>query len=144
MVPLVRTDENGHGSHVTSIILNTDQNAEMVYQGIAPNAKLVSVKAFGADGGGSYLDVIRGIDWVVANKDTYNIRVLNLSLQRDAAVVLLGRSAEPGGDARLAGRDRRGRGRGQHRPRSDDDRRAGQRALRDHRGRDVGQLHARR
>ena len=28
---------------------------------------------------GSYLDVIRGIDWVVAHKDEYNIRVLNLS-----------------------------------------------------------------
>ena len=37
------------------------------------------IKAFDADGRGSYLDVIRGIDWVVANRDRYGIRVLNLS-----------------------------------------------------------------
>ena len=33
----------------------------------------------GADGGGTYADVIRGIDWAVTNKDAYNIRVLNCS-----------------------------------------------------------------
>jgi serine protease AprX len=32
-----------------------------------------------ANGAGTYLDVIRAINWVVANKDTYAIRVLNLS-----------------------------------------------------------------
>ena len=41
---------------------------------------LVAVKAFDEDGHGSYMDVIRGIDWVVQNKDAYGIRVLNLSL----------------------------------------------------------------
>ena len=50
-----------------------------LYNGVAPDASLVVVKAFDRDGAGSYMDVIRGIDWVVPNKDAYDIRVLNLS-----------------------------------------------------------------
>ncbi len=53
------------------------------YNGIAPNAKLVVVKALGGDGNGTYLDVIRGIDFIVSHRDAYNIRVLNLSLSAE-------------------------------------------------------------
>ena len=72
-------DESGHGSHVTSIVLSSNKTSDKLYNGIAPSARLVAVQAFGADGAGSYMDVIRGLDWVVTNKDTFNIRVLNLS-----------------------------------------------------------------
>src|SRR3990172_2450757 len=76
----VSNDGSGHGTHVTSIILSANPTSRSgAYQGIAPDANLVSVKAFDANGAGSYPDVIRGIDWVVANKIKYNIRVLNLS-----------------------------------------------------------------
>ena len=50
-----------------------------MYNGIAPDATLVPVKAFDEQGRGSYADVIRAIDWVVQNKDAYNIRILNMS-----------------------------------------------------------------
>ena len=73
------TDEYGHGSHVSSIILSRQKSIANNYHGIAPDANLIPIKAFGADGSGTYLDVIRAINWAVANKDTYNIRVLNLS-----------------------------------------------------------------
>src|SRR5690606_26426857 len=33
-----------------------------------------------AEGKGSYVDVIEGLNWVLQNKDAYNIRVVNLSL----------------------------------------------------------------
>ncbi len=72
-------DPNGHGTHLASIIASSDINADTKYNGIAPDANLVIVRAFGADGSGRYSDVIAGIDWIVSNKDTYNIRVLNLS-----------------------------------------------------------------
>jgi subtilisin family serine protease len=77
-------DANGHATHVTSIILskgntNPDAPEEGLYDGIAPDASLVVVKAFDAYGQGRYADVIRGIDWVVTNKDTHNIRILNCS-----------------------------------------------------------------
>jgi len=37
------------------------------------------VRAFNGTGAGRYVDVIAGLNWIVANKQKYNIRVLNLS-----------------------------------------------------------------
>ncbi|WP_281561234.1 S8 family serine peptidase [Thalassomonas sp. RHCl1] len=73
------SDDHGHGSHVAGIALSSvlDENGE--YNGMAPDANLVSVRAFDENGQGTYLKVINGLDWLVANKDTYNIKVLNLS-----------------------------------------------------------------
>jgi serine protease AprX len=48
--------------------------------GIAPNARLIVLKALGADGTGRISDVIAALDYVVANKDALNIRVVNLSV----------------------------------------------------------------
>ena len=45
-----------------------------------PARKLVNVRVLGADGSGFTSDVIAGIEWVVANRALYNIRVINLSL----------------------------------------------------------------
>ncbi|MCA9923164.1 MAG: S8 family peptidase, partial [Anaerolineales bacterium] len=73
------SDGNGHGSHLFSIVFNNRNALDGELNGIAPNANLVSVKAFNASGAGSYMDIINGINWVINNKDTYNIRVLNLS-----------------------------------------------------------------
>lgn len=73
------TDASGHGTHITGIMLNTQRSVDGRYFGIAPNANLVSVRAFDADGRGTYASVIRGIDWIVKNKDAHRIRVLNLS-----------------------------------------------------------------
>ena len=44
-----------------------------------PSARLVEVKAFDNNGIGTYADIIRGLDWIVANKNTHNIRVVNMS-----------------------------------------------------------------
>ena len=72
-------DENGHGSHVTSIIASQGMTALREYNSIAPDASFVSVKAFDLNGMGSYADVINGINWIVENQARYNIRVLNMS-----------------------------------------------------------------
>ncbi len=78
------TDENGHGSHVAGVAVNSSElDKTGFYRGIAPDADLVAVKAFDATGRGSYADVIRGIDWVVTHKDDYGIRVLNLSFSAE-------------------------------------------------------------
>ena len=42
--------------------------------------QLVNVRVLGADGVGRTSDVIAGIQWVIANRARYNIRVINLSL----------------------------------------------------------------
>ncbi len=76
------SDDNGHGSHLASLIASSrHKNSES--NGIAPNASIIAIKAFDEDGAGSYADTIRGIDWVIANKDVHNIRVLNLSLSAE-------------------------------------------------------------
>jgi serine protease AprX len=75
----VHGDVYGHGTHVTSIAASGAQALNGSYQGIAPQANLVAVKAFDGTGAGRYVDVIAGIDWIVANRVKYKIRVLNLS-----------------------------------------------------------------
>jgi subtilisin family serine protease len=78
------SDAFGHGTHVAGIIAGNPATASGVTPeyagGIAPGATLVNVRVLGADGAGFTSDVIAGIDWVVANRQLYNIRVINLSL----------------------------------------------------------------
>ena len=76
----VSTDMSGHGTHITSLIASSRKDSWGAYFGVAPDARIISVKAFGEDGSGSYASVIRGIDWVVSNRTQLAIRVLNLSL----------------------------------------------------------------
>ena len=49
------------------------------FNGIAPNADLVVLRAFDEEGKSTYANVIRALDWALSHRDTYNIRVLNLS-----------------------------------------------------------------
>jgi subtilisin family serine protease len=72
-------DDNGHGTHVTSIAASANVMADGTYLGIAPRASWITVKAFGANGTGTYANTIRGLDWILANKTRYNIRVVNMS-----------------------------------------------------------------
>lgn len=72
-------DDNGHGTHVAGTAAGAGVvNRSMV--GVAPGAALVGVKVLDADGAGTYAGVIAGVEWVVENRDRYNIRILNLSL----------------------------------------------------------------
>ena len=78
-------DDFGHGTHVAGIIAgsglaSSGPGAETTYRGVAPGAHLVGVKVLDAQGAGSVSDVIAGIDWCIANRRSYNIRVINLSL----------------------------------------------------------------
>jgi serine protease AprX len=73
-------DPNGHGTHVTGIIANSQVGADGEWNGVAPGVRLVAVRVLDKYGQGTYEDVIQGIQWVVAHKDRYRIRVMNLSL----------------------------------------------------------------
>jgi serine protease AprX len=73
-------DTYGHGTHMAGIIVGTD--AASGSRGIAPGAKLTSVKLGTANGAVDVSQVIAAIDWVVQNRaaDPANpIRVINLS-----------------------------------------------------------------
>jgi serine protease AprX len=78
----VPVDPNGHGSHVTGIVASSSTGSDNVWNGIAPDVDLVSVRVLNEEGMGSYESVIWGIQWVVDNKDAFDnpIKVMNLSL----------------------------------------------------------------
>lgn len=71
-------DTYGHGTHMAAIIAGERADAP----GIAPGARIVSVKVAGHDGITTVPQVVAAIDWVVEHRNTdgLNIRVLNLSL----------------------------------------------------------------
>jgi len=74
-------DPNGHGSHVAGIAANRFyENQDAEFRGVAPAANLVAVRVLDETGVGSYVDVLQGLNWIVQNKDVYNIRVLNISM----------------------------------------------------------------
>jgi len=78
--PLNNDNEiNGHGTHVSSIAGNSELDIYGKPMGVAPNARMVGIKAFDFEGKGTYADIIRGIDWALKYKDRLNIRVLNMS-----------------------------------------------------------------
>jgi subtilisin family serine protease len=71
----VAFDPDGHGTHVAGIAAAAD-GGEVV--GVAPGARLHSVRVLDADGGGSLSAVVAGLDWVADHAD--EIEVANVSL----------------------------------------------------------------
>ena len=76
-----RTDDPyGHGTHVASLAAGNGRIANAQYVGIAPNANMINLRVLNARGIGNTASVLHALDWIVANRTTYNIRVVNLSL----------------------------------------------------------------
>jgi len=62
------TTDNSHGTNVSAIVT-----------GVAPGAKVAMLNAFSGNGAWTS-DVIAGINWAIANRVTYNIVSINMSL----------------------------------------------------------------
>jgi serine protease AprX len=73
-------DDYGHGTHVSGIIAGNGYDSWGARAGIAPDAHLVSLKVLDGSGRGVISNVIAALEWAVANKAAYNIRVINLSV----------------------------------------------------------------
>ena len=80
--PVIRTkrDPNGHGTHVAGIIAAGGTSLYDDTRGVAPDAHIIDLRVLDANGDGFAGDVVDAIDWAVANRDRYSIRVINLSL----------------------------------------------------------------
>jgi serine protease AprX len=76
----VAYDDYGHGTHVAGIIAGTGVDSAGARRGIAPGADLIVLKALDGTGNGHISDVIAAVDYAVANRDRFNIRVINLSV----------------------------------------------------------------
>jgi len=73
-------DDHGHGTHVAGIAAGSGEKSSGRYQGIAPEANLISIKVLSDKGKGKSSQIIEGIQWAVDNKQTYNIRAMNISI----------------------------------------------------------------
>jgi serine protease AprX len=73
-------DDYGHGTHVAGIIAGSGRDSDGVRRGIAPGAHLVVLKALDVSGNGYASNVIAAIDYAIAHRLAYNIRVINLSV----------------------------------------------------------------
>ena len=70
------TDDNGHGTHVASLVAGTGAAAGGARRGVAYGAKLLAGKVLNGDGQGQVSWVIDGMQWAVAQ----GADVVNLSL----------------------------------------------------------------
>jgi serine protease AprX len=80
-------DLYGHGTHVSGIIAGTGKNSrglgnQYTFQGIAPGVNLIDLRVLDSTGAGTDSEVINAIQTAIQLKNTYNIRVINLSLGR--------------------------------------------------------------
>jgi serine protease AprX len=86
---LTRLDTYGHGTFMAGLIAGRDTDLKApyalatasIYRGMAPDARIVSLKVGTADGGVDISQMIAAIDWVVQHKSDngLNIRVINIS-----------------------------------------------------------------
>ncbi|HEX5824932.1 MAG TPA: S8 family serine peptidase [Candidatus Limnocylindrales bacterium] len=86
---LTNLDTFGHGTFMAGLIAGRDDAMTApyadapasAYRGMAPDARIISLKVATADGGADVSQVIAAIDWVVQHRhdNGMNIRVLNLS-----------------------------------------------------------------
>ncbi|MEA2071922.1 MAG: S8 family serine peptidase [Asgard group archaeon] len=56
------------------------------YQGVAPDAEIVALKALNDEGSGTSVSMENALDWIAANGDTYGITVVSMSLGFDSVV----------------------------------------------------------
>jgi serine protease AprX len=85
-------DPGGHGTHVAGIVAGDGTRSAGEFVGIAPEANIVDVRVLDSVGAGRISSVVRGIEWVIAHRDVYNIRVMNLSL---GAPIMLSYRTDP-------------------------------------------------
>jgi serine protease AprX len=74
------SDPGGHGTHVAGLVAGNGASSGSAYTGVAPEANVLDVRVIRSDGSSNTGIVLRGLQWVLANKNTYNIKVVNMSL----------------------------------------------------------------
>ena len=68
-------DSDTHGTHVAGIAMSSDAT----FPGAAPGANVAAIQVLGANGG-SFSGIEAGLQWVLDNRETYNITSVNMSL----------------------------------------------------------------
>jgi serine protease AprX len=72
-------DPGGHGTHVAGLVAGDGTASGGVYAGVAPGANLLDVRVIRPSGLTNVSTLIAGMQWVLAHRSDYNIRVANIS-----------------------------------------------------------------
>jgi len=75
-----RFDSYGHGTHIAGVAGGTGLLSGDKHVGVASSAPIVSMRVLDSRGKGTTRNVIAALDWILANHEQHNIRVVNLSL----------------------------------------------------------------
>jgi len=82
---LTTEDMYGHGTHVAGTIGGNGTASGGTYKGMAPGVNLINLKTSDANGMTYESSVVDALQWVYNNKATYNIKVVNLSMNSTVA-----------------------------------------------------------
>ena len=72
-------DPGGHGTHVAGLVAGDGSSSAGLYTGVAPRARIIDVRVIDATGTSNVSTILRGLQWVLANRATYSIKVVNMS-----------------------------------------------------------------
>ena len=81
LTPNAQGDRDGHGTFVAGIAADGQDN----YTGASPTSHILPIRVMDDNGMARTSDVIAAAQWILANKDTYNIKVTNFSLHSSIA-----------------------------------------------------------
>jgi serine protease AprX len=79
-VPAAAYDDYGHGTHIAGLIGSNGLLSGFALQGVAPEVNFVGLKVLDKNGQGSTSDVIKAVEYVVANRQRLGVHIINLSL----------------------------------------------------------------
>ncbi len=75
-----------HGTMTTAVSAGNGYTSNGIYRGLASNAKLVLLKVMDETGTITGDSIAKALKWVEENHETYNIRIINLSVTDDWAI----------------------------------------------------------
>ena len=76
-------DHFGHGTHMAGLIAGDALAPDGTTLGVAPGARIISVKVAPADGSTDVSVVLAALQWIIAQRTALDIRVLNLAFGTD-------------------------------------------------------------
>ena len=72
-------DPGGHGTHVAGLIAGDGTASNGAWTGAAPQADIISVRVIDSSGRATLSTIFAGMQWVLKNRSTYHIKVVNMS-----------------------------------------------------------------
>ena len=78
-------DDCGHGTHVAGCLCGDGTCSQGRLAGVAKGCRVLSGKVLDEKGDGTISGMIEGIDWVLKNRELYQVKILNISVSMGAA-----------------------------------------------------------